>query len=110
MAGDLNRVILVPMPVPQLWQDVPYVPFDLLQSDDAMARLSRCRPISGFTPAHYEDKVVRYAHNTGEINFRRRAPLQLAATLGFILNSRSGKFLGLTPEEKRVPYVAAAAG
>ena len=26
--------------------------------------------------------------------------MQLAATLGFILNSRSGKFLGLTPEEK----------
>ena len=28
--------------------------------------------------------------------------MQLAATLGFILSSRrSGKFLGLTPEEKR---------
>ena len=27
--------------------------------------------------------------------------MQLAATLGFILNSRSGKFLGLTPDEKR---------
>ena len=26
--------------------------------------------------------------------------MQLAATLGFILNSRSGKFLGLTPDEK----------
>ena len=26
--------------------------------------------------------------------------MQLAATLGFILNSRSGKFLGITPDEK----------
>ena len=26
--------------------------------------------------------------------------MQLAETLGFILNSRSGKFLGLTPDEK----------
>ena len=45
--------------------------------------------------------MVRYAHNTGEVNFRRRAPLQLASTLGFILNKRSGEFMGLTPEEKR---------
>ena len=27
--------------------------------------------------------------------------MQLAAMLRFILNSRSGKFLGLTPDEKR---------
>ena len=27
--------------------------------------------------------------------------MQLAATLGFILNSRSGKFLGLTPDERQ---------
>ena len=99
--GVFGRDNLVPSPVPQLWQDVPFVPFDRLTSDDAMARLSRCRPVSGFTPAHHEDNVVRYAHNTGETNFRRRAPMQLAATLGFILNSRSGKFLGLTPDEKR---------
>ena len=26
--------------------------------------------------------------------------MQLASTLGFILNKRSGKFLGLTPEEQ----------
>ena len=35
-----------------------------------------------------------------EVNFRRRGPMQLASTLGFILNKRSGKFLGLTPEEQ----------
>ena len=80
--GEFSRDNLVPEPVHQLWQDCPYVPFDKLKSDDAMARLSRCRPISGFTPAHVEDGVIRYAHNTGETNFRRRAPLQLAATLG----------------------------
>ena len=81
-------------------EDCPHIPFHQLKSDDAMARLSRCRPISGIKPAHVEDGVVRYAHNTGEVNFRRRAPLQLASTLGFILNKRSGKFLGLTPEER----------
>ena len=27
--------------------------------------------------------------------------MQLAATLGFILNSRTGKFLGLTPDERK---------
>ena len=35
-----------------------------------------------------------------EVNFRRRGPMQLASTLGFILNKRSGKFLGLTPDEQ----------
>ena len=91
----------MPEPIPQLWQDCPHVPFDKLVNDDAQARLSRCRPISGIRDAHTQDGVVRYAHNTGEVNFRRRAPLQLASTLGFILNKRSGKFMGLTPEEKK---------
>ena len=92
--GEFCRENLVPEPIPQLFQDCPWVPFDQLKSDDAMARLSRCRPISGFTPAHHEDSVIRYAHNTGETNFRRRAPMQLAATLGFFLNSRGGSFSG----------------
>ena len=84
----------------RLWQNCPHVPFSKLESDDAQSRLSRCRPVSGFKPPHTEDGVVRYSHNTGEVNFRRRAPLQLASTLGFILNNRSGKFLGLTPDEQ----------
>ena len=33
------------------------------------------------------------------MNYRRRAPLQLASTLGFVLNRTNGKFLGLTPAE-----------
>ena len=91
---------LVPEPISQLWQDCPYVPFDKLVSNDAVSRLSRCRPINGFTPAHVADNVVRYAHNTGEVNFRKRHPLQLASTLGFILNKRKGYFPGLKEEEK----------
>ena len=43
-----------------------YVPFDSLKSDDALSRLSRCRPLSGFRPSHTEDGTVRFAHNTGE--------------------------------------------
>ena len=82
-------------------QDCPYVRFDELKTDDAMSRLSRCRPVSGFRPAQCEDGTVRFAHNVGEVNFHRRAPLQLASTLGFILNNRSGKFMGLTEDEKK---------
>ena len=81
---------------------LPTAPFDKLRSNDAVSRLSRCRPLNGFTPAHVVDGHVRYAHNTGEVNFRRRHPLQLASTLGFILNKRAGYFPGLAPEEKEV--------
>ena len=42
------------------------MPFDRLKSDDALSRLSRCRPLSGFRPSHTEDGTVRFAHNTGE--------------------------------------------
>ena len=97
--GDFAADNLVPEPIPQLWQDVPHVPFDKLVSIDAVSRLSRCRPLHGFTPAHVADNVVRFAHNTGEVDFRSRAPLQLASTNGFLLNARKGYFPGLTPEE-----------
>ena len=72
----------------------------MLRSDEAQARLSRCRPISGLQTARIEDGINHYAHNVGEVNFRRRAPLQLASTLGFVLNNRSGKFLGISDEER----------
>ena len=98
--GPFSYSNLVPEPISQLWQNCPYVPFDKLVSNDAVSRLSRCRPINGFTPAHVADNVVRYAHNTGEVNFRKRHPLQLASTLGFILNKRKGHFPGLKEEEK----------
>ena len=76
------------------------MPFDILKSNDGVSRLSRVRPLHGFTPAHCADNVVRYAHNTGEVNFRKRHPLQLASTLGFILNKRKGYFPGLKETEK----------
>ena len=98
--GPFSYSNLVPEPIHQLWQNCPYVPFEKLVSNDAVSRLSRCRPMNGFTPAHVADNVVRYAHNTGEVNFRKRHPLQLASTLGFILNKRKGHFPGLKEEEK----------
>ena len=64
--GGFSRTNLVPAPIPQLWQDCPYVPFDALKTDDAMSRLSRCRPVSGFRPSHCEDGIIRFAHNTGD--------------------------------------------
>ena len=98
--GEFTRSNLVPECVPELWQNVPHVVFDKLKSNDAVSRLSRCRPIHGFTPAHCADNVVRYAHNTGEVNFRKRHPLQLASTLGFILHKRKGYFPGLKEDER----------
>ena len=65
--GDFSLTNLVPQPISELWQDCPHVPFDKLVSNDAVARLSRCRPVNGFTPAHVQDGYVRYAHNTGEV-------------------------------------------
>ena len=98
--GDFSHTNLVPQCVPELWQNCPHVPFDVLKSNDGVSRLSRVRPLHGFTPAHCADNTVRYAHNTGEVNFRKRHPLQLASTLGFILNKRKGYFPGLREEEK----------
>ena len=43
--------------------------------------------------------VERYAHLQGDIFFQKRSPLQLASTLGFVLQKQSGKFMGLRPQE-----------
>eukprot|EP00973_Karenia_brevis_P096384 12431531-Karenia_brevis.AAC.1 len=104
VAGTFSRNNLIPTPIPQLWQDCPYVPFDELKSNEAQARLSVCRPVSGLEPASCVNGIPRYAHNTGDVNFRRRAPLQVASTLGFVLNKRSGKFLGLSSIESNAVH------
>ena len=102
--GSFADSNLVPKPVPQLFQNCPWVPFDVLTADDASdeahARLSRCFPLSGLQRSSMADGIERYAHCQGEVNFRRRAPMQVAATLGFVLGQRSGSFLkGLKPKE-----------
>ena len=91
--GPFNERNLVPKPDHRLWQDCPHVPFDALKSDEAQARLSVCRPLSGLQEAQGVDGRMHYAHNHGEVNYRRRAPRQLASTLGFILNKNDGKFM-----------------
>ena len=96
--GIQSRSILVPEPIPQLWQNAPHVPFDRLKSSAAAARLSVCRPQCDLRAAH-PDGGGTYAHITGDVIFRRRAPLQLASTMGFVLNKREGRFMGLTEEE-----------
>ena len=98
--GDFSTENLVPEPLPALWQDCCWVPFDVLKSDEAQGRLSRCRPISGLQTARIEDGINHYSHNVGEVNFRRRAPLQLASTMGFVLNNRNGKFFGISDDER----------
>ncbi len=92
---------LVPKPVPQLWSDCPYVPFDLLVSTESQARLSMCRPISGLQENAVVNGVETYAHILGDIHFSRRAAWQLASTMGFIVKKNSGSFLRLKPGERR---------
>ncbi len=99
VAGVFSRDNLVPDPNSQLWQDCPYVPFEDLVSAEAQARLSVCRPHSSLEEASCSTGVPRYSHITGDVCYRRRAPLQLSSMLGFLLNDRSGRFLRLTPKE-----------
>eukprot|EP00973_Karenia_brevis_P075832 10535964-Karenia_brevis.AAC.1 len=56
-SGEYSRENLCPTPVPQLWQDVPHVPFDELKSAEAQSRLSVCRPHSSLEPASCADGV-----------------------------------------------------
>ena len=97
--GDFSRNNLCPRPVPELWQDVPHVPFDVLKSAEAQSRLSVCRPHSSLEPANCADGVPRYAHIQGDVCYRRRAMLQLASTMGFLLNRQGGRFMGLIAAE-----------
>ena len=97
--GLFCRNNLVPTPLPPLWQDCPYIPFEKLQSTEAISRLSVCRPHSGLEPASCAGGVPRYAHNTGGVIFRRWASHQIASTLGLVLNKTLGKMAGLTQLE-----------
>jgi hypothetical protein len=92
---------LCPKPVPQLWSDYPYVPFDSLVSTESQARLSMCRPISGLQENSVVNGVEKYAHILGDVHFSRRAAWQLASTMGFIVKKNTGSFLRLKPEERR---------
>jgi len=99
VAGGFSLSNLVPLPIHELFQDCPYVPFDKLVSEDSQARLSVCKPISGLQESTTVGGVERFAHNAGDVFFRTRSPMQLASTLGFVLDKQSGQFLGLRPEE-----------
>ena len=79
--GAYCRDNLVPQGVPELWQDCPYVPFNKLVSAESQARLSVCRPHSSLEEASSASGVPRYSHITGSVDYRRRAPLQLASLL-----------------------------
>ena len=45
--GDFSIDNLVPLAIHVLWQDCPHVAFSELKSEEAQARLSVCKPISG---------------------------------------------------------------
>ena len=50
----------------------PWVPFGKLQTQEAQARLSMCRPVSGMQSSENAlvEGVERYAHNVGEVFFQ----------------------------------------
>ena len=55
--------------------------FNKLVSAESQARLSVCRPHSSLEEASSASGVPRYSHITGSVDYRRRAPLQLASLL-----------------------------
>jgi hypothetical protein len=97
--GDFSRENLVPKPDPDLMQDVPWVPFEAVKSDEAQARLSVCRMLSNMEGTDNIEHRPHFAGKTGEVLFRRRNPLQIAATFACLLNKREGKFTGLSIAE-----------
>ena len=105
VAGAFSRDNLVPESVHQLWQDAPHIPFSKLRSVEAQARLSTCRPHSALEEPNMRGGVGRYAHLTGDAQYRRRAPQQLNSMMGFVLNQRNrrasrGIDLGHTAREQ----------
>ena len=60
---------LCPVPVPQLWQDAPHVPFHELKSPDSQGRLALCRPMSGLQPRNIIDGLEKYAHISGDVPY-----------------------------------------
>ena len=91
---------LCPKPIPQLWNNAPHVPFDKLKSPAAQQRLALCRPISGIEESTIVGGLEKYAHSSGDVSFCKRAPWQIASTMGFVLNKSTGSFMGLTEEER----------
>ena len=99
--GEFSVDNLVPAPRPELWQDAPHVPFDVLQSKEALGRLSLCRPIDEITEAQPGDYKAQYPHNVGPVSFKKRGPWQLMETFGFMVNrqGKRGEHMHLKPEE-----------
>ena len=70
-----------------------------MKGKEAQTRLSVCRPVGSFEQATTVGGVAKYAHITGDVQFKRRALLQLTSTLGFVLNGRGVAFNHVTPLE-----------
>ncbi len=92
---------LVPRPCSALMQDVPWVPFDLLQSSEAQCRLSVVKP-SG-TPVkepEYYNGVEHFPKKFGLACPRRRsaeeAHARVVATRSCVLNAKDRPYKGLS--------------
>ena len=79
----------MPHPEPQLWQDCPYVPFDDVQSDATLARITTCRPHSSMQEAGFHNGLTKYAHCSGDFSYHRQYPFQIANTMAFVLNKKN---------------------
>ena len=91
--GGFSHENLVPEPIPALWQDCPHVAgFDALKSDDAISRLSVCRPYSAIEQAGCVGGVGRtsgfekcvYDHRIPRLVFlQKRSSLSLSPSAGY---------------------------
>ena len=102
-SGSYSFRNLVPRAEPTLWQHAPHIPFDKLQSQTAVSRLSLCTLDNCLKESRIEDGRPVYASQRGDTNFWRRNPQQISGTLAFMLARDEGREFQLRAEE--VPHV-----
>ena len=71
--GAFEMGNLVPTPRPELWQDAPHSPLNLLTSPQAQGRLAVCQLVSSMEESRLNVGVATYASATGDVSFRRRS-------------------------------------
>ena len=98
--GNFDVTNLVPQPVEQLMQDVPWVPFHRLLSIEAQTRLSIVKPMGVVQEAGRVHGVPTFLMKSGHVGrCVRHGNRDIEATFAFMLNKSDGQFAGLSIEE-----------
>ena len=101
--GKFSQLNLVPSADPTFWQHAPHIPFDKLETQTAVSRLSLCTLENSLKEARMEDGRAMYASQRGDSNFWRRNPQQISGTLAFMLAKDEGREFGIRAEE--IPHL-----